>query len=104
MATKLVILEPFWINLQEKKFFWPKKNFWTPLPEKTGKKKRQKWHFLCLKGELTCELQIKITLFYYEMMNSVMALQIWSPKLIFWYDFRPISVLKLVKMANFGKL
>ena len=59
--------------------------------------------FEALKGELTCELQVKITLFYYKMANSVMALQIWSPKIIVWYDFRPILVQKLVKMVNFGK-
>ena len=60
--------------------------------------------FLGLKSELTCELQVKITLFYYEMVNSVMALEIWSQKLIFWYDFRPILVQKLVKMVNLGEL
>ena len=38
MTTKLVILESLWVNLHEKKFFWSKKKFWTPLPEKTGKK------------------------------------------------------------------
>ena len=37
MATKFVILEPHWVNLHEKKN-WPKKIFWTPLPEKTGEK------------------------------------------------------------------
>ena len=80
----------------EKIFFEPQTNFWSPLPEKTGKK-RKKWHFWDLKGKLTCELQVKITLFYYKMVNSVMALQIWSPKIIFWHDFRPILFHKLVK-------
>ena len=38
MTTKLVILEPLWVNLHEKKNFLVEKKFWTPLPEKTGKK------------------------------------------------------------------
>ena len=37
MITKLVILESLWVNLHEK-FFLAEKNFWTPFPEKTGKK------------------------------------------------------------------
>ena len=37
MTTKLVILEPLWVNLHEKKIL-VEKNFLTPLPEKTGKK------------------------------------------------------------------
>ena len=72
----------------EKKIFGPPKKFWTPLPEKTGKKTSK----MAKNGKLTCELQVKIKLFYYKMANSVMALQIWSPKIIFWCDFRPISV------------
>ena len=107
MTTKLVLLEPLWVNLQNKKNFGPKKNFWTPLPEKTGKKTSKmakNGSFDALKGKLTCELQVKIILIFYKMVNSVMALQIWSPKIIFWYDFRSVSVQKLVKMAIFGKL
>ena len=53
------------------------------LPEKIGKKSSkngQKWHFRGLKGELTCVLQVTITLFYYKMVNSVMTLQFLGTK------------------------
>ena len=56
------------------------------------------------KGELTCVLKVKITLFYCKMVNYVIALQFWAPKIVFWCDFRPILAQKLVKMVNFDEL
>ena len=49
-----------------KKIFGSKKIFGTPLSEKIGKKpsKMAKMTFFSVKGELTCELQVKTTLFY----------------------------------------
>ena len=92
MTTKLDILEPLWVNLHEKKL--TEKKILDPSPRENRRKtsKMAKNGIFEALGELTCELQVKITLFYHEMVNSVMALQIWSPKIIFWYDFRPISV------------
>ena len=89
----------------EKFFFGPEKNF-GPFPREIRQKiikKRPKKNFWD-QGELTCVLQIKITLFYCKMMNSVMALEFWAPKVIFWCNFRRIFVQKLVKMVNFGEL
>ena len=99
-----VDLKPLWVKFSS--FFWPRKKFRTSFPEKIGKKlskNGQKWHFWD-QGELTCVLQVKITLFYCKMMNSVMALEFWAPKVIFWCNFRRIFVQKLVKMVNFGEL
>ena len=69
----------------EKKKFWPRKKFRTLFPENIGKnrQKRQKRHFCDLRGKLTCVLQVKITLFYFKMVNSVMILQFWAPKIVF---------------------
>ena len=63
--------------LFEKKILDPKKLSGPFLRENRQKivKKRQKWRFWGLKGELTCVLQVKSTLFYYEMVNFVITLQ-----------------------------
>ena len=93
MDSILVILGPILVEFSEKKFFGSNFHFWTPLPEKIGKnssKMAKKWQFLGLKGELTQVSQVKITLFYYKMVNFVRKLQFLAPKIIFWCDFRPI--------------
>ena len=89
----------------KKKIFWPRKKFRTLFPEKIGKKSSkncQKWHFWDLKGDFTCVLQVKITLFYFKMVNSVMILQFWAPKIIFCCDFRPISDSRHQKIVFWG--
>ena len=92
-------LKPSWVKFSRKNS--------EPFPRENRQKifkNGQKWHFSDLKGELTCELQVKTTLFYYKMVIYVMTLQFWSPKIIFWCDFRPISVQKFVKIVYFGEL
>ena len=90
-------------NFREKKFWTPKKISDTFPRENRQKiaKNGQKWHFWGLKGELTCVLQVKLTLFYCKMVNFVMALQFSAPKIIFWWKFRPIQVQKMVKIVIF---
>ena len=99
-------LKRFWVKFSRKKNFGPEKNFGHFSQRKYAKnyQNRQKWHFWGLRGELTCVLQVKIRLFYSKMVNSVMTLHFWAPKMIFLCDFRPISNQKLVKMVNFGEL
>ena len=99
VASKLGVLEPLWVKFFEKNFLGGK-NFLDPLPRENRQKSVKNGQ----NGKLTWESQVKITLFCYKMVNSVMELQIWSPKILFWYDLRPISVQKLVKMVNFGEL
>ena len=49
MTTKLVILEPLWVDLREKKNS-AENFFWTPLPEKKGKKMAENGIFDALKA------------------------------------------------------
>ena len=77
----------------ETKFFLTPKIFLDPCPRENRQKiakNDEKWHFLGLKGELKCVLQVKITLFHCKMVNFVKKLPFRAPKIMFWCDFRPI--------------
>ena len=91
----------------EKKFFGPKKIFWTPPREKIGKKSSKmakKWQFWGRKGHVMCSLQFQIAFFYCRMMKSARKMKFWRSKIGFcrnWGYFKPKKSKKVAFFVSY---